>query len=129
MRRLVAIMLSLVLPVVAVYGLLVPCACTISDPMVEKGASCCARASSEEPLPEPCSGRCDSCNCEIAALPEAHEVNALVPAGGESFGWLSEPGQRIAYVRLRAADRPVLLAGASGPPSRPSLAMLCVRLL
>ena len=87
--RVVAVLLSIVVPTLAAYGLVVPCACAMEE-ATSVDSRCCGGGASSAPFSEPC----DNCNCELTVASTAVEIDLLIPMGSE----LSEPDLPVVAV-------------------------------
>jgi hypothetical protein len=128
-QRLLAVVLALLLPCVAVYGLLAPCACANSVVSAEAVSHCCGGGAPVNDDPSPCSGPCDNCACELANAPEATEFSGVLPSAHEGVALIEKDSEALLYempLHRRPLPRSVIIAA---PPRGPTLSTLCVRLL
>jgi hypothetical protein len=124
-----AVVLALLLPCVAVYGLVAPCACADSVVSAEAVSHCCGGGAPVDDSPGPCSGPCDNCPCELANAPEATEVSGVLPSAHEGVALIEKDSDALLYLMpldRRAFPRSLMIAA---PARGPTLASLCVRLL
>lgn len=134
MKRLVAAVLSLMLPVMVTVGLTGPCPCADSITEVPEVPSCCAAKARHLPEKDAGSGPCDhcpcdTCMCEQVTLSEASEWNAVVSSGVELAGTISDASCPLLFILPLTALSQEVPAVSNGPPGKRSLADLCVLLL